>query len=82
MPDLILLDINLPKVNGHEVLSFIKNNDTYKHIPVIMLTSSSSENDRTVALQHQVDRFITKPSNMADFQTVVTSVERFLTNIV
>ncbi len=44
-PDMLLLDINLPKKNGHEVLKFIKENDVLKHIPVIMLTTSSSPSD-------------------------------------
>src|SRR5258708_3850974 len=45
IPHLVLLDVNLPKVNGHEVLMYIKNNERFKSIPVIMLTTSSSEKD-------------------------------------
>src|SRR5580698_5322185 len=45
IPHLVLLDINLPKANGHEVLTYIKNNERYKRIPVIMLTTSSSQTD-------------------------------------
>ena len=45
IPDILLLDVNLPKKNGHEVLQYIKENDAIKHIPVIMLTTSSSEKD-------------------------------------
>ncbi len=41
-PDLIILDVNLPKLNGHEVLQYLKKNDLYRHIPIIMLTTSSS----------------------------------------
>jgi len=82
MPDLILLDINLPKVNGHEVLHFIKSNDIYKHIPVIMLTSSSSESDKDKAKKHHVNFFMTKPSNVEDFQKVTQTVESFFSLIV
>ena len=82
LPDLILLDINLPKVNGHEVLHFIKSNDGYKHIPVIMLTSSSSEADIEKAKKHNVNFFMTKFSNVEDFQKVTQTVESFFSLIV
>ncbi|MBU7569917.1 MAG: response regulator, partial [Flavobacterium sp.] len=61
MPDLILLDINLPKLNGHEVLARIKSNPQIQHIPVIMLTTSSSESDILKSYQNHVNCFITKP---------------------
>jgi CheY-like chemotaxis protein len=81
-PDLVLLDINLPKMNGHEVLMFIKNNEKYKHIPVIMLTTSSSEKDILQSYKSHVNCYITKPIDVNDFMQAVTKIEDFWINIV
>jgi CheY-like chemotaxis protein len=81
-PDLILLDINLPKRNGHEVLQYIKNNDVIKHIPVIMLTTSSSENDVKLSYNNHANCYITKPPELESFLNVVTQIENFWANIV
>ena len=59
--NLVLLDINLPKRNGHEVLEYIKTNKHCDHVPVIMLTTSSFNKDRDHALKHLADGFLTKP---------------------
>ena len=82
MPDLVLLDINLPKMSGHEVLTYIKTNDVYKHIPVIMLTTSSSEKDIMLAYNNYVNCYITKPIDVADFIGAITKIEDFWINIV
>jgi len=66
-PDLIFLDINLPKKNGHEVLKFIKTTDKLRHIPVIMLTTSSYEKDINRACQNYANCFITKCVEMDEF---------------
>lgn len=81
-PDLILLDINLPLKNGHEVLEVIKTNDKTKHIPVIMLTTSSSENDIKLAYKHHANCYITKPIEVEDFIKAVASIEEFWFNLV
>lgn len=81
-PDLVLLDINLPKVNGHEVLSFIKTSDALKSIPVIILTTSSSEKDILLAYNNHVNCYITKPINAADFIAAIIKFEDFWINIV
>ena len=81
-PDLVLLDINLPKMNGHEVLMYIKNNEKYKHIPVIMLTTSSSEKDILQSYKGHVNCYITKPIDVNDFIQAVTKIEDFWINIV
>jgi CheY-like chemotaxis protein len=81
-PDLILLDVNLPKMNGHEVLKSIKTNDKIKHIPVIMLTTSSSERDILLSYQHYVNCYITKPVGVNDFLDVVSSIENFWITVV
>ncbi|RYU95361.1 response regulator [Emticicia agri] len=82
MPDLILLDVNLPKMNGHEVLTAIKSNENTKHIPVIMLTTSSSEKDIYQSYKNYVNCYITKPIDAGDFLKVVASIEHFWISIV
>lgn len=82
LPDLILLDINLPKKNGHEVLKFIKEDENLKHIPVIMLTTSSFKKDINLAYENYANYYITKPIEIKDFLTVVTSIESFWISIV
>lgn len=81
-PDLIILDVNLPKLNGHEVLMKIKTNEKLKHIPVVMLTTSSSEADIFKAYKNHVNCYITKPFDSENFLKVVTSIEDFWISIV
>lgn len=81
-PDLILLDVNLPLKSGHEVLMVIKGDERTRHIPVIMLTTSSSERDINLSYQHYVNCYITKPVDLSDFFEAVTSIEQFWFNIV
>jgi CheY-like chemotaxis protein len=82
LPNLILLDINLPKKNGHQVLHYIKTNDKFKHIPIIMLTTSSSENDILAAYKNYANCFITKPVEVNDFIDAVAKIENFWINVV
>jgi CheY-like chemotaxis protein len=82
IPDLILLDINLPKKSGFEVLQYLKGTENYKHIPVIMLTTSSSEKDIMLSYKNYVNCFITKPIDVADFIKAITKIEEFWINIV
>ena len=77
LPDLILLDVNLPKMNGHEVLRSIKMNEKIKHIPVIMLTTSSSERDILLSYQNYVNCYMTKPVEVNNFLDVVSSIENY-----
>jgi len=81
-PDLILLDVNIPKLNGHEVLAQTKSNPELQHIPVIMLTTSSSEQDVLKSYQNHVNCFITKPIETELFLEVISSIEEFWTSIV
>lgn len=81
-PDLILLDINLPKLNGHEVLKRIKENPQIQHIPIIMLTTSSSEADILKSYQNYVNCFITKPVETGKFLEVIATIEDFWISIV
>ncbi len=81
-PDLILLDVNLPKKNGHEVLHYIKNNKDLKYIPVIMLTTSMSEKDIAMSYENHVNCYITKPVEADNFLNVIASIESFWIKIV
>lgn len=82
LPDLILLDVNLPKMNGHEVLLEIKKSDDLKHIPVIMLTTSSSEVDILKSYQNHANCYISKPVEVNDFMNAIQSIEEFWMSIV
>lgn len=81
-PDLIILDINLPRINGFEVLQFIKESDELKHIPVIMLTTSSSERDIAKSYNSHANCYITKPVGVEEFLSAVTSIENFWIHLV
>jgi len=82
MPDLILLDINLPKMNGTEVLSIIKTDPDLRRIPVIMLTTSSSEKDILASYDNYANCYITKPVDLHRFMDVVRTIEDFWISIV
>lgn len=82
LPDLILLDVNLPLKNGHEVLSVIKNDDATKQIPVIMLTTSSSDKDINLSYKNHANCYITKPVEINDFFDALSQIEQFWLNIV
>jgi chemotaxis family two-component system response regulator Rcp1 len=82
LPDLILLDINLPKKNGHEVLKEVKSNKSLKHIPVIMLTTSSSEVDILKSYQEHANCYLIKPMEVSDFLKVIEKIEDFWLSIV
>lgn len=76
-PVLILMDINLPKISGIEVLKYVKENEKLKHIPVIMLTTSSSKVDIMQSYRNHVNSYITKPIDLDEFMNVVSSIEHF-----
>lgn len=82
VPDIILLDLNLPKINGTEVLAEIKKDPLLKHIPVIILTTSKAEQDILKAYDLHANCYITKPVNLEQFLTVVRSIENFWLTIV
>lgn len=82
LPDLILLDINLPKKNGHEVLMDVKSNKLLKHIPIIMLTTSSSEMDILKSYQEHANCYLIKPVEVSDFLKIVEKIEDFWLSIV
>jgi len=81
-PDLILLDLNLPKKNGREVLAEIKNDEILKSIPVIILTMSKAEEDIIKSYNLHANCFITKPIDLMKFFEVVKLIEGFWLTIV
>ncbi len=76
-PDLILLDINIPKINGKEVLGIIKNDENLKTIPVIMLTTSSADDDILDSYRNHANCFITKPMSFEGFSDAVSEIKNF-----
>jgi CheY-like chemotaxis protein len=81
-PDLVLLDINLPKMDGIEVLANLKNDDLLRVIPVVMLTTSDSEKDIFHAYQSHANCYITKPVNFENFMEVIQTIKDFWISIV
>ena len=82
LPDLILLDLNLPRLSGREVLEIIKDDDELKHIPVIILTTSKAEDDILKSYQHHANCYITKPVDFEQFLIVIKKLEDFWFSIV
>lgn len=82
LPQLILLDINLPKMDGKEVLNRIKNDPDLKKIPVIILTTSSSEKDILESYNNHANCYVTKPVDFQSFIDVIHTIEGFWISIV
>lgn len=76
-PDLILLDLNLPRRDGREVLQDVKRDSRLKHIPVVVLTSSQAEEDIMRSYQLHANCFITKPVDLDELNKVVQGIEQF-----
>lgn len=76
-PDLVLLDLNLPRKNGRQVLKEIKADETLKLIPVIVLTTSSSENDILESYRNSANCYLTKPIDFDEFVRVVGLIKDF-----
>ena len=75
LPDLVLLDINLPKINGFAVLEHIKNANTLSHIPVIILTTSNSPADKIMANELKASNYLIKPAEIEDFVIAISKIE-------
>jgi len=82
LPDIIILDLNLPKKHGREVLAEIKEDELFKHIPVIIFTTSQAETDIFKCYELHANCYISKPLNMIKFVKIVKSVENFWFSIV
>jgi len=76
-PDLILLDLNLPKKDGREVLAHIKGNDDLKSIPTVILTTSEAEVDIVKSYQLQANCYLSKPVHLQEFESLVRSINDF-----
>jgi CheY-like chemotaxis protein len=81
-PDLVILDLNLPKLDGKEVLSDMKNDDSLKSIPVAVLTTSSAERDIIESYSLGANCYLTKPVDLEQFLRVVAQIEDFWLGIV
>ena len=82
LPDLILLDLNLPKLNGHEVLTEIKKDDNLKHIPVVILTTSEDEQDIITSYTQYASSYIVKPVSLEKFIQVVARFKDYWLTVV
>jgi two-component system, chemotaxis family, response regulator Rcp1 len=81
-PDLILLDLNLPRKDGREVLATLKADPSLKHIPVVVLTTSSAEVDILNSYQLHANCYITKPVDLEQFVSVIRSIDEFWLTVV
>ena len=73
-PDIIVLDFNIPKLHGREILQLIKSSDTYNKIPIIVLTTSAAREDINYALKMGASHFITKPTSLEEFNKTVNII--------
>lgn len=76
-PDLILLDLSLPKMDGWEVLTHIKNDTNLLSVPVVILSSSQAEQDVVRSYEHHANCFITKPLDLEQYMAVIRSIQQF-----
>ncbi|MCE5181836.1 MAG: response regulator [Betaproteobacteria bacterium] len=82
LPDLILLDLNMPRMDGREVLRLIKSDERLKHIPVVILTTSAAEKDIAQAYGMHANCYITKPVELDQFMEIVKAIEGFWLTVV
>jgi CheY-like chemotaxis protein len=76
-PDLILLDLRLPKIDGLDVLAEFKADEELKAIPVVIMTSSQDEEDRLACSEHHVEAYLTKPLDLKKFLSLLTQLKQF-----
>lgn len=81
-PNIILLDLNMPRMDGREALKRIKADESFRAIPVVVLTTSAAEEDVLTAYRHNVNCYIRKPVDFEQFVRVVQSIEDFWFTIV
>ncbi|MFC1435750.1 response regulator [Streptacidiphilus sp. N1-3] len=76
-PDLMVLDLNMPRMNGRELLTVLKNDEALSTVPVVVLTTSAAPDDVTRAYQEHANAYVTKPVNLDDFIQAVQSIDAF-----
>ena len=76
-PDLVLLDLNLPRKNGREVLSEVKTSPLLRTIPVLVMTSSRADEDINTAYMLNANGYITKPADLTEYISIVRAIEQF-----
>jgi len=76
-PDLILLDLNMPRVDGRQALIMIKTDDRFKSIPTIVFTTSAADSDVTSSYAAQANAYVTKPINLDDYERVIIEIRNF-----
>jgi CheY-like chemotaxis protein len=76
-PDLILLDLNMPRMDGRETLAAIKTDDQLKAIPVVILTTSGAAPDIAASYQQRANAYVTKPFGLDDFESTVRQIDKF-----
>lgn len=81
-PDVIFLDLNLPRKNGHDVLAFIKSDHRFRRIPVVVLTSSKAESDILLSYDQHANCYITKPVDLDKFMSVIQAIDHFWLKVV
>jgi two-component system response regulator len=77
LPDLILLDLNLPRMSGREVLGQIKADARWRHIPVIILSSSAAEQDIARSYALHANAYVVKPVDLDSFRAAISTIEQF-----
>ncbi|MFE3995423.1 response regulator [Streptomyces goshikiensis] len=76
-PDLIVLDLNMPRMNGRDLLQILKNDEDLRTIPVVVLTTSSAPEDISGAYHSRANAYVTKPVNLEEFERAVQSIDSF-----
>ncbi|MEU3254268.1 response regulator [Streptomyces sp. NPDC006997] len=80
-PDLIVLDLNMPRMNGREFLAVVKEDAELRTIPVVVLTTSAAPDDVSGAYRHHANAYVTKPVNLEEFEAAVRSIDAFYLDI-
>ncbi|MFJ3233951.1 response regulator [Streptomyces sp. NPDC086787] len=80
-PDLIVLDLNMPRMNGREFLAVVKDDADLRTIPVVVLTTSAAPDDVSGAYRHHANAYVTKPVNLEEFEAAVRSIDAFYLDV-
>ena len=76
-PDIVLLDLNMPRMDGREVLAVVRADRTLQSIPIVVLTTSAADEDVLSSYQHRANAYVTKPMDLVAFETAVQEIDRF-----